>query len=156
MSRRLVPCLACLLLPCVGCGTLYNFNENRGPKFNTDHIVPAKSVYGGTRLDAHLVALPPTYALFAPAGAWSDGHAEIELGQITLLAVVAAADLPLSAVADTVALPTTIPAAISRQQEAMRKATAPPVVQVNGDLPPTDGLPAPDPPPNSPLPTGHR
>ena len=80
-------------------------------------VVPPRSVYGGVRLDAKLTLENIAYPFSGAKESWETW---VENAGLLLLTV---ADLPLSAVADTVTLPVTIEAAAHVPSEPRGPAT---------------------------------
>ena len=100
---RMVRCSTCpaiALFLLSGCGTVMNLRTaDSGYRLPESHV--PRTVYGGVKLDA-------------AAGRRSFDAAAERPGQAVVGAVVWGVDLPISAVADTLTLPLTIPAAIGR------------------------------------------
>jgi uncharacterized protein YceK len=95
MNRRR---LAVLLLTAIvaavaGCGTVLNLDEEQG-------------VYGGVRTDAAMTGLM--------AHALTDECHKLGRRMTFAIGLAAFADIPLSAIADTLTLPITIPATLTR------------------------------------------
>jgi uncharacterized protein YceK len=75
-------------------------------------VVPPRSVYGGVRLDAKLAGEGIAYPFSGAKESWETW---VENAGLLLLTV---ADLPFSAVADTVTLPVTVAAAAHAPRES--------------------------------------
>lgn len=84
-----------------GCGTVMNLRSPTSARKRSDIATPRASVYGGVKLDA-------------AAGRRSFQSSDGRLGPLFAGGYVWGIDLPLSAVADTLTLPITVPASISR------------------------------------------
>jgi uncharacterized protein YceK len=126
MGRQAARGLAAVLAFALGgCGTMNNLR----PPEKADKEAPApvpQAVYGGVGLDAQVgakwLAAPfvaerlPQVSLLESA---VDGTCKVGIG-----AYVLAIDLPLSAVADTLTLPVTIPAALKKQAPSGLRAGA--------------------------------
>ena len=100
-TRRIAPLL--LVLPLCGCGTLMNLRTPAPGQTTSASRVP-RTIYGGVRLDA-------------AAGRRSFEAAGEYPAQALVGAFVWGVDLPASAVAATLTLPLTVPAAINREIE---------------------------------------
>ncbi len=97
-QRRLKAVLTALSLFSAGCASVVNMQD-------TQHMC---HVYGGLHLDGCLIAHDAN-AIIDPASYAKEAH-EIPFG----LGFAAIPDLPLSAVADTVTLPITVPVLLLR------------------------------------------
>lgn len=102
----------------MGCGTVMNVSSPGSPAF----IVGQKKVYGGVRNDA-------AFGVMALKGVSSNSGDVGGMAASIGLALLATADLPLSAVADTVTLPITIPASLKDDSSKQ-----PPLPSVQPDL----------------------
>jgi uncharacterized protein YceK len=91
-----------------GCGTLYNHEIGPCPKQRDDVC----RVYGGVRKDLEEAA-----SVFDPA-ADEAGHGLAQVALVPLATAFLVVDLPLCAVADTLALPITVRAAMKRPRDA--------------------------------------
>jgi uncharacterized protein YceK len=94
-----------------GCGTLWNM------EFSKDRNIGERRVYGGLRIDADLAFVQPIDAV---SGSKRDDE---KLLNVFAMCVVAILDSPLSAIADTLTLPITIPATIKRLKAGDGKAS---------------------------------
>jgi hypothetical protein len=106
--------------------SVMNMREGDDPKFQFVNVVPPQSVYGGVRLDARVIAdlcvesVAPGQDPFAPAALPFAGFPFV-------------VDLPLSAIADTMTLPTTIRATMNRPSGSSPPARdSPPVSDSEG------------------------
>jgi len=108
--------LTALLLPVAagGCGTLYNHEIGPCPK----HRDGMFRVYGGVRKDLEEAASACDPAPGEP------GPTLARVALIPLGAAFLAVDLPLCAVADTLALPVTVRAAMERSRDATETGNA--------------------------------
>ncbi len=118
MLRRLSLSWLVFLLPFIGSGCMacLNMRDGPDPKFHTDSVLPPRAVYGGVRLDA-IVFADGVYDVCADPS--------LRLGERLLVPpylVLLLADLPLSAVADTITLPITIRATLNRHPEPDTRA----------------------------------
>ncbi len=124
MRRQAAMGLAAVLaLAAGGCGTMNNLH----PPAKADPEAPApvpRSVYGGVALDARVggkwLAAPFT-AERLPQVSLVESAVDSTC-KVGIAAWVLAVDLPLSAVADTLTLPVTIPATLKNQAKATRRA----------------------------------
>jgi len=113
MHRLVVFLLAALAPAMSGCGTALNFMHGKG------NAPAAWEVYGGVRADTQIAsalvggACHPRFPEGATAGEKSIMASDVFTCSF-FFAGCALVDLPLSAVADTLTLPLTIPAAIDR------------------------------------------
>ena len=89
-----------------GCGTEANFVD-------VDHVWVSRQVYGGVKWD-----LKSAQDLIHDGCSFKGGTGSGDLGVMALGVSLLALDLPLSALADTLTLPWTIPAALEKQDEA--------------------------------------
>jgi uncharacterized protein YceK len=83
-----------------GCGTMVAWTDRPAP-------------YGGVRLDA----CGPALLAQAAIPALREEHDKFSPGTNALLGACMVADLPFSAVADTLTLPVTVPAALAQRRE---------------------------------------
>jgi uncharacterized protein YceK len=105
-----------LFLPCAGCGTILNLTEN-GPK----SPVVKDTIYGGIAWDAVF----GTNELICAVDPWVNPGLETWESRVAgvAFAMLCLADLPLSAIADTLTLPITVQAAFQRTQPADAKTS---------------------------------
>jgi len=108
-SRLYALAMSIALCSVSGCGTLWNM------EFSKDRDIGERRVYGGLRIDAQ--------AFVHPIDAISKRDDE-KLINVFALCVVAILDSPLSAIADTLTLPITIPATIKRLNAGDGKASS--------------------------------
>jgi uncharacterized protein YceK len=92
-----------------GCGTLWNM------EFSKERDIGERRVYGGLRIDA-MAFVQPIDAISKPD--------DEKLLNVFAMCVVAILDSPLSAIADTLTLPITIPATIKRLKAGDGKASS--------------------------------
>ena len=128
-----------------GCGTMANMRDADDPACKDwDDIVPRRSVYGGVRIHALQVWVmsvgPIVDGELSPVLGVAAGVAQLPLTFLSL------ADLPLTALGDTLTLPWTI--ATSLQPAPDKKATPGPELQKESALPPGN------PPATPPAPSG--
>ncbi|MCI0640368.1 MAG: hypothetical protein L0Y72_02740 [Gemmataceae bacterium] len=88
--------LVCGLVFCIGCGTMNSMGRD-------------SQVFGGVRSDADVI-VESVGNVVRPASAK-------EFADNAVIGLVASADVPLSAIADTVTLPVTVPAALERSKQ---------------------------------------
>jgi uncharacterized protein YceK len=112
MRRPVAVCLALITAcPLSGCATAWNLKNEQ-------------QIYGGVRREASIV--PYLMRDFAPA--------KPEDGFSTVLSMGALADLPFSAIGDTLTLPVTIPATLMKLKELnARKKIEPGMQATPGD-----------------------
>jgi uncharacterized protein YceK len=79
-----------------------NLRNAPDPKFHTDEIVPLHRIYGGVRMDTSILRV----GFDQPS--WKNGGLDI------VCVILILVDIPLSAIADTLALPFTVSEALGR------------------------------------------
>jgi uncharacterized protein YceK len=116
---------AALAIALGGCGTLYNFH----PPEKADKEGPApvpRTAYGGVATDAEVgtkwLAAPFVTERLPQVSAVEWGVESV--CKVGIGAYVLAVDLPLSALADTLTLPVTVPATLKSQAAKERRAGA--------------------------------
>jgi uncharacterized protein YceK len=116
MRPKATACLAAVLVVGLsGCGTVANCIGVNG--------VPARTIYGGVRQDAENGCRHLGEAFFGPAPSFSampkPPNAAGDLASKTFCAAcgvgMLAVDLPVSAIADTLTLPVTVPATLMKK-----------------------------------------
>jgi uncharacterized protein YceK len=121
MRKSAVVLAAVFVLAVGGCGTMNNLTTSDKPAEGREAgTPPADRVYGGVALDARVgsswLAAPFIPRREADAGP-AIGPAEKVVDAVCKVGIgtyVLAVDMPLSAVADTLTLPVTVPAALKR------------------------------------------
>ncbi len=137
MRRTATAFLAALLaLGPGGCGTIVNFNGS-----------PGKEIYGGVKQDALSGSDHFVEAFSSSCPSFSPVPEKPSLGKQVLIKSFCAGcgvcmwfvDLPISAVADTLTLPVTIPAALTKKPDRSPRKRSPKAPQTYaGPMPATD------------------
>jgi uncharacterized protein YceK len=130
MRPRLAACLAAVLAPALGgCGTVVNCVSWNGPA--------GREIYGGVKQDAQNGTSHLAEAFYGPPPSLSPYPEKPDTGNhlltksfcagcgIGMLAV----DLPISAVADTLTLPVTIPATLMKKPDKPKRKPPPKSIQ---------------------------
>jgi uncharacterized protein YceK len=123
MRRQAAVCLAAVLaFAAGGCGTMNNLRPPPKADKEAPAVVP-RSVYGGVALDARVGAnwlAAPFVGERLPQVSMVESAVDSTC-KMGIAAYVLAVDLPLSAVADTLTLPVTVPATLKNQARAGRR-----------------------------------
>jgi uncharacterized protein YceK len=140
MRPKAAACLAAVLAIVVaGCGTVVNCTSLDGPA--------ARSIYGGVRQDAENGSRHLGEAFSGPAPSFTEmpkpPSASRDFASKSFCAAcgvsMLAIDLPVSAVADTLTLPVTVPATLMKKNTSAKRKHKPKVMGMPASAVPSNG-----------------